>query len=113
MIEIYLKNGFEVSPRQGFVGGVTDSEKANLALKEQSLVDIFAGENTELISSTIYQAGSFIVTALKNKVGIKEFDNFLYYYLEDHAFSEISFEKFAADFKREFDVDIEPCMDFG
>lgn len=112
MIETYLKDGYEVSPRQSFVGGITNSERANLALKEQSLIDIFSLWNSELTTSAIYQAGSFILKVLKNRVGSSEFDNFLYYYLEDHAFTEITFEQFAADFRAEFDLDIAPFLDF-
>jgi len=112
MLELYLKEGYEVSPRQGFTGGITSSEKANLALQKRSMIDIFANWNTELISSLISQTGGFVIMALKNKVGIIEFDDFLYYYLEDHAFSEISFSQFAADFEKEFDVEIEPYLEF-
>ncbi len=110
MIELYLKEGYEVSPRQGFTGGITDNERANLALKERSMVDIFAQWNTELTSSLIHQTGSFIISALKNMVGMENFDYFLYYYLEDHAFSEISFEQFASDFHDALKVDIEPYL---
>jgi hypothetical protein len=112
MIETYLKEGFEVSPRQGFAGGISDNERANLALKENSLTEIFATKNPTLVSSTIYQAGSFIITALKNRVGLQEFDNFLYYYLEDRAFTEISFRQFADDFNYNFNVEIEPYLEF-
>ena len=111
MMELYLKEGYEVSPRQGFTGGITDNERANLALQERSMIDIFARWNTELTSSLINQTGSFIISALKNRVGMGDFDYFLYYYLEDHAFSEISFDQFASDFRKEFDVDIEPYLE--
>ncbi len=111
MMELYLKEGFEVSPRQGFTGGITDNERANLALMKNSMLDIFAQGNSELTSALINQTGSFIISALKNRVGLADFDNFLYYYLEDHAFQEIPFEKFESDFRREFDVEISPYMD--
>ncbi|MCK4747479.1 MAG: hypothetical protein KAT15_10600, partial [Bacteroidales bacterium] len=111
MLERYLKEGFEVSFRQSFTGGVSDNERANLALQKHSMIDIFAQWNTELTSSLIYQTGSFIISALKNKVGMSDFDYFLYYYLEDHAFSEIEFDQFSADFRSEFDMDIEPYLD--
>lgn len=112
MLELYLKEGYEISPRQGFSGGITSSEKANLALQKKSMIKIFANWNTELISSLISQAGGYVILALKNKVGMSDFDSFLYYYLEDHAFSEISFEQFTEDFKQEFGVEIEPYMEF-
>ncbi len=111
MLEIYLKEGFEVSPRQGFTGGITEKERANLALQDKSMIELFGEWDTELTSSLINQTGSFIISALKNRVGMSDFDNFFYYYLEDHAFSEISFNQFSRDFYREFGVEIEPYLD--
>ena len=110
MMEIYLKEGFEVSPRQGFTGGITDHERANLALQDKSMIDIFASGNSKLTSSLINQTGSFIFSALRNRVGMGNFDDFLYYYLEDHAFSEIPFETFEAGFRNEFGIDIRPYL---
>ncbi len=111
MLEIYLKEGFEVSPRQGFTGGITEKERANLALQDKSMIELFAQWDPELTSSLINQTGSFIISALKNRVGMADFDNFFYYYLEDHAFTEISFEQFSRDFYNEFGVEIAPYLD--
>jgi ABC-type transport system involved in multi-copper enzyme maturation permease subunit len=111
MLEIYLKEGYEVSPREGFSGGITDKERANLLLSRKSMVELFARWDTELTSSLINQTGSFIISALKNKVGMGDFDYFFYYYLEDHAFSEITFEQFSADFLKEFGVEIAPYLE--
>lgn len=111
MIEIYLREGFEVSPRQSFTGGMSDNERANLALKDQSLLDILSRPGSDLINATLRQAGSFIVLAIKNRVGSRDFDNFLYYYIEDHAFTTISFNRFASDFFNEFQVDIRPYLE--
>ncbi|MCG8697812.1 MAG: hypothetical protein MI922_07140, partial [Bacteroidales bacterium] len=111
MIELYFKEGFAASVRQSFSGGMTASEKANLALKNSSMLDVFSQWDTELTSSLIKQTGGFILLALKNKVGASEFDNFLYYYVEDRAFSEISYQQFAADFYKEFEIDINPYFE--
>jgi len=111
MLEIYLKEGFDVSPRDGFTGGITDKERANLLLSRKSMIELFARWDTELTASLINQTGSFIISALKNKVGMGDFDYFFYYYLEDHAFSEISFEQFSRDFYAEFGVEIAPYLD--
>jgi len=75
------------------------------------MVELFAKWDTELTSSLINQTGSFIISALKNRVGMGDFDYFFYYYLEDRAFSEISFEQFSRDFYREFGVEIAPYLD--
>lgn len=111
MLEIYLKEGFDVSPREGFTGGITDKERANLALSKKSMIELFAQWDTELSSSLINQTGSFIISALKNKVGMSNFDYFFYYYLEDHAFSEITFEQFSKAFHDEFGVEIAPYLE--
>jgi hypothetical protein len=111
MLEIYLKEGYEVSPRDGFTGGITDKERANLLLSRKSMIELFARWDTELTLSLINQTGSFIISALKNKVGMENFDYFFYYYLEDHAFSEITFDQFSADFYKEFGVEIAPYLE--
>ncbi|MEA3460573.1 MAG: ABC transporter permease subunit, partial [Bacteroidota bacterium] len=111
MLEIYLKEGFDVSPREGFTGGITDKERANLLLSRNSVVDLFARWDTELTASLINQTGSFIISALKNRVGMGDFDYFFYYYLEDHAFSEITFEQFSRDFYDEFGVEVAPYLE--
>jgi ABC-type transport system involved in multi-copper enzyme maturation permease subunit len=111
MLEIYLKEGFDVSPRDGFTGGITDKERANLLLSRKSIIELFARWDTELTASLINQTGSFIISALKNKVGMGNFDYFFYYYLEDHAFSEITFEQFSRDFYEEFEVEIAPYLE--
>ncbi len=111
MLEIYLKEGFDVSPRDGFTGGITDKERANLLLSRKSMIELFARWDTELTASLINQTGSFIISALKNRVGMGDFDYFFYYYLEDHAFSEISFEQFSRDFYEEFGVEISPYLE--
>jgi ABC-type transport system involved in multi-copper enzyme maturation permease subunit len=111
MLEIYLKEGFEVSPREGFTGGITDKERANLLLSRNSITELFARWDTELTASLINQTGSFIISALKNRVGMGDFDYFFYYYLEDHAFSEITFEQFSRDFYQEFGVEVAPYLE--
>jgi hypothetical protein len=111
MMEVYLKEGFSVSMRQTFLGGMSDNEMANLALKENSITEIFADWDNSVTSSLISQVGGFVFLALKNRVGMEEFDNFLYFYLEENAFREISFERFSADFYRETGVGIEPYFE--
>jgi ABC-type transport system involved in multi-copper enzyme maturation permease subunit len=111
MLEVYLKTGFEVSPRQGFSGGITDHERANMALQKRSMLELFAAGEYELTAPLISQTGSFIISALKNRVGMGDFDNFLYYYLEDHAFRAIPFDDFERDFRSEFGVEIRPYLE--
>lgn len=111
MMEIYLKEGFTAGMRQTFRGGMSDNELANLALRDNSITEIFADWDNSVTSSLISQIGSFVFLGLKNRVGLSEFDNFLYYYLEDHAFRQITFEQFSADFYREFGVEILPYFE--
>ncbi|HDR67507.1 MAG TPA: hypothetical protein ENN61_00495 [Bacteroidaceae bacterium] len=73
MVEVYLKEGFEVLPGQSFSGGLTDTERANLALKQYSIPEILKQRNPNLTSALIKQAGAFIILALKNSVGSGDF----------------------------------------
>ena len=47
MLEIYLKEGFEVSPREGFTGGITDKERANHLLSRKSIIELFARQQVK------------------------------------------------------------------
>ena len=111
MLEIYLSEGFTADFRQTFRGGMSDNELANRALIDHSITEIFADWDNAITSALISQIGSFVFLALKNKVGLDEFDDFLYYYLEDNAFREITFERFSRDFYNEFGVEIEPYFE--
>ncbi len=111
MLELYLGQGFFSVVRQSFRGGMSNSEIANRALRDNSVEEIFADWDNTVTSALISQIGSFVFLALKNQVGVTEFDDFLYYYLEDNAFREITFKQFAADFYKEFNVEIEPYFE--
>ncbi len=111
MVEIYLGQGFFTQLRQSFRGGLNDNEIANKALEDNSITEIFEDWDNAVTSALISQVGGFVFQALKNQVGLSEFDDFLYYYLEDHAFQEITFKQFAADFYNEFEVEIEPYFE--
>ncbi|MFO7915350.1 MAG: hypothetical protein R6U43_06630, partial [Candidatus Krumholzibacteriales bacterium] len=87
-------------------------ERANLALKDRSLTEILTRQTAKLSAAALNQSGSFVLLALKDRVGTTEFDNFLYYYLEDHLFSVITFEDFAARFKDDFGVEMAPYLEF-
>lgn len=106
MLEVYLKEGFEVLPFQSFSGGLTDTERANLALRHHSVTEILEQQTPAIVSALIEQTASYIILAIKNRIGAVNFDNFLYYYIEDHSFNEIPLEQFARDFRNEFEVDI-------
>ena len=74
MMEMYLKEGFSASMMQSFRGGMTDSETANMALRDHSLTEILGDWDNTVSSALVKQAGSFIFLALKNRVGLREFD---------------------------------------
>jgi hypothetical protein len=112
MIQKYLRDGFDVSFRESFRGGTGDREKANLAMKGKTLTEVFNRYGNNMISSVIEQASAFVIQAIQSRITAEDFDYFLYYYIEDHAFSEIPFDRFSRDFREEFGFDLDPYLDF-
>ncbi len=110
MMESYLNGGFNTSPFMGSVEGMTDIEKANLTLRDYSLYEVMNSWRNDLASTIISQKGYFLMTSLKNRVGIQEFDDFIYNYIETHNFSVINLDQFRQDFSDKFNVDINPYL---
>lgn len=107
IVSTYLQQGFSISTFQQFTGGMGDVEKANLALKMNSLEDMIENKaQRDLLPKIISQKGSFLINGLKHEVGIYDFDDFLYYYIEDHAFQTIALDSVANALYKDYEVDM-------
>ncbi len=106
MVEAYLNGDFGTPPMMSAIDGMTDIERANLTLRDYSLQEVINSWRNSLIPAIISQKGYFLMTSLKNKVGINEFDDFMHDYIERHKFTIIKLENFRQDFIQKFNVDI-------
>ena len=92
------------TPSTGFrrmFRGMSDDEKANIALTKQSLAEIFTDpEKKDILPSVLNIKGQYLFKYLQTQIGSDEFDNFISDYLKKHRFSSISVENFATDLKK-------------
>lgn len=112
IVSTYLQQGFTLSTFSRITGGMGDVEKANMALKENSIEEIIKNKTQrKLLPQIITQKGSFLVSGLKNEMGIDVFDDFLYYYIEDRPFQTIDLDQMAADLMSEYNIDINTYLE--
>ena len=116
MVESYLNSASSVTGVPGLgmpqgMTGITDIERANLTLRDFSLNEVVNSWRSNLAPAIISQKGHFLMTSLKNKAGITEFNEFIYRYIDDHSFSLIELENFRKDFIARFNIDINQYLE--
>lgn len=111
IIEEYLKEGFSVSGFRQMQGGMTDIERANLAIQKGTLSDIInTNTSATLVDNVVKQKGHYLISILKKRIGSLNFDNFLYFFLEDNRFSVITIDAFINQLNREYNFDCRPLI---
>ena len=96
----------EESPFARFFSGLTDSEKANLLLRDNSLADLLKDkEHFDQINSVIKVKSDFIFKKLIGKIGDEKFNLFLAKLLTDNQFKPISMDKFLSLVQDRFGID--------
>ena len=112
IIEAYLKEGFSVSGFRQMAGGMSDVERANLAIQKETLTDLInSNSNQELVDNVIYQKGHYLVSLLKKRIGALNFDNFLYYFIEDYRYNVLTVDDFINKMRREYDYDCRELLE--
>lgn len=106
--ESYLMSG-EDDPRSMFMQrmqGIGDIEKANLKLKEESLKQIIATEDQEVVSRVLSAKGSYLLTWMEKQINNPGFNDFLRSYLYDYSYVEIKYNELAAAISKEYNVEL-------
>ncbi|WP_423130071.1 ABC transporter permease subunit [Gaoshiqia sp. Z1-71] len=114
VFESYKKGGSD-SPRMGFVRdmqGMSENEKANLALLTQSFEEILEDPaQLQLVDNVIQLKGKALFSIIKRKAGDAEFEDFLYNYLNEIKFRTTSIEDFNDAVSERFGIDLIPYME--
>jgi hypothetical protein len=98
--------GEEESPFARFFRGLTDAEKANLLLRENSLADLLKDEeHFDQINHVIKVKSDFLFKRLNGKIGDEAFTQFLAELLKENQFKPISMENFLGLVQDRFDID--------
>jgi len=81
-------------------GSLSDNDKANLILKNQSFKDLLAkNPGGDTLKDVLTIKGDYFFNLLRSKTGIDEFKDWFAKYIDDHKFKRVDISKFNNDIK--------------
>ncbi|MBM3420510.1 MAG: hypothetical protein FJY11_05175, partial [Bacteroidetes bacterium] len=85
------------------MGGLTDSDRANLILRNTSLKEVLnSSPDVDTISSVLTVKGDYLFNLMRAKAGIEEFKNWFTGYLDENRFTRVDMKKLDADLMEQF-----------
>jgi ABC-type transport system involved in multi-copper enzyme maturation permease subunit len=91
--------------------GSTQNELANMVLQEKSFAGILTlTENRELIDNVIELKGETLFSLMQVKAGTDRFRDYITDLLQQHRFTNFSFETFESELDKEFGIDLSTHM---
>lgn len=114
VMESYIAASLESSGRGGpmfFLSGLSDDEKANLALQENSLQEMMAlSKDKNLLFNTLNSKGTYLMKLLQYKTGDDVFESFIYGILDEYKFKQLHINSFNTLLKDSFNFDLMPFL---
>lgn len=114
IFEAYLRQSSESGGGMAWMRqfqGMTDNEKANLALLDYSFAELLDDpEKVQIIDNVIQLKGSALFSIIKRKAGDEAFDDFMFYFLKSIKFKATTIEDFNARIQQQFGTDLLPYM---
>ena len=92
--------------------GVSEDEKANMALQNKSFRELLLDkEQKAIIDNIIKLKGEVLFSIIKTKAGQEEFDKFLYDFFTENLYRKVSFEEFNEKLYEKFNLSLNQYMD--
>ena len=92
--------------------GVSEDEKANMALQNKSFSELLLDkEQKTIIDNIIKLKGEVLFSIIKTKAGEEEFDKFLYDFFTENLYRKVSFEEFNEKLYEKFNLSLYQYMD--
>ncbi len=106
------KAGDQTPSFRRFFIGLTDEEKANLALMKQNLAEIMADPDKKDILNTVLKLkGSYLFKLIQGKLEPETFQKFLTDILNKNHFKNVDVNQFISMLKQQYKFDLEPFFD--
>jgi hypothetical protein len=106
--------GDQASSENGFfrgMGGMTDEEKSNIALSENSLEELLSmRDDKDVLPKVIKSKGEYLYGYLEARIGSDEFRNYLLDLLERNRFKSIDIEVMAREILDKYGVDLDSFL---
>ncbi len=89
--------------------GITDEEKANLALMKQNLAEILVDpDKKEIVNSVLKLKGAYLFNLIQSKVEVDDFNNFISDVLQTNTFKDTDVDLFVEQLLKTLNFDLEP-----
>ena len=96
---------------QSMSGSLTDNDKANLILKNQSFKELLAkNPGGDTLKNVLTIKGDYFFNLLRSKTGIDEFKEWFAKYIDDHKFKRVDISKFNDEIKNKFGFEFYPYL---
>lgn len=97
---------------RGFLGGLSEGDKANTILKDISLENLLAANpSNDTLRIVMTVKGDYLFSLMRYNAGVTRFNNWFKDYIEATRFTSISLEQFNRDLTTEFGFNLEPLME--
>lgn len=92
-----------------FFTGLTEEEKANLALTKQNLDEILVDpERKDIVNDVLKLKGSHLFKLIQSKLDKEEFENFISELLKSNHFQDVKVAQVIEELKKKFNYNLEP-----
>ncbi len=96
---------------RGFLGGLSESDRANTIMKDISLKDLLGLDpSNDTLRLVLTVKGDYLFNIMRARAGIKEFNDWFIDYVEKNKFRNIDMEKFDSDLNEKFGFSIIPYL---
>lgn len=95
-----------------FLGGLSENDKANTILKDNSMKEILGMDpSNDTLRTIITLKGDYLFNLMRAEAGITEFNDWFSSYLDNNRFRNISLEEFTSSVYDRFGFELEDHLD--
>ncbi len=92
-------------------GALTDNDRANLILKNQSFKDLLAkNPDGDTLKTVLTIKGDYFFNLIRSKAGIDKFNDWFSRYIDDHRFKRVNIINFNNEVKNKFGFEFYPYL---
>ncbi len=112
VFESHLQKVEAANMRRGFLGGLSENDKANNILKDNSLNDILLLDpSNDTLRLILTVKGDYLFNLIRSQAGMDEFNDWFGVYLEENKFKNISISQFNLELENNFGFSISESME--
>ncbi len=115
VFESHLQKVVQPTPEFNFFeysGSLSENDRANLVLKDNSFKDLLAkNPGGDTIRTILTIKGDYLFNLLRSKAGIEEFKTWFLKYIDDNTFKSVDISDMNKEIKQKFGFEFYPFLD--